>query len=133
MYDSELLFDKYISDMQDELLALKTFHPRPLGAFDFYTDTLDFEANFDEFDFVDINITVTVEADGKMPVVQIGIDTPAKCWRPEIDGITISDDFTTWTYHIIWNLIYGYSAQKTDVNFGVISSVPIDSITWEYA
>lgn len=134
MYNGEYEFDNMLTDMEREVLELKTAHQRPLGALNFFSaeDTFTINLNYSygiyyrEF-YIIVKIATPVTTP---PIVQTGWNTPPNFFLTELIETSISADYTTWTYKL--DLL---SENQSSANFkvGVKSSQPIISITRTYA
>lgn len=132
MNDNEREFDKMLLDMEAEVLALKTAHQRPLGALNFFRDSLDFTVVIAAGDYGKaILITVNIETPtAKPPIVQAGWEIPNTFYDITILDMNVNANYDTWTYKLY--LDNDGSAQNVPFNFAAISSQPILSIDWSY-
>lgn len=134
MYNAEFEYDRYLKDMEREVLDLKTAHQRPLGALNFFSKQTSFTVNlqysygsyYREF-YVVVKIT---KPTAKPPIVQTGWNTPANFFMVDFIDFSVSGDYETWTYKFdLLSNTYSSALMK----IGVKSSQPIESITWRYA
>lgn len=130
--DGEAEFARLLKSMEDEVLALKTAHQRPLGALDFFTKEVtlpitltdqygigSYVANF----WVDVKV---IESEVKPPIVQVGWDIPEGFMNVELYDNTVSADYTTFSYKCSLSSLTLTSAQ---FKVSALSSMPIESIT----
>ena len=133
MGDNEVEYARMLKKMENEILALKTAHQRPLGALNFFKDTLNFNINL-SYSFgiyvANINVVVTIaEPSVVPPIVQTGWDIPPGFYSVNFQDLNISGDYSTWTYQL--QFISSTTSSAT-VKIGTLSSQPIESITWSY-
>lgn len=133
MNNGEYEFDKYLKEMEAEATNLKTAHQRPLGALNFFTKKIEFTVNLNyeygsyyrRFDVV-VKIATPIATP---PILQPGWDTPSGFYFVNLDGINISNDYTTYTYKMDLNSM---DISSGLIKFSALSSQPIESITWSY-
>ena len=132
MNDAERELAQMFNNMEKEILALKTAHKRPLGALNFFRDSLDFTIVIGAGDYgKGITIVVQVETPtAKPPIVQAGWNIPSGFYDTSILDMNANANYDIWTYKIYIN--NDGSAQNVPFNFTAISSQPILSITWSY-
>lgn len=132
MYNGEAELVKMIKDMEAEILALQTAHQRPLGALNFFKKSVNIPVNLQYsygIYYADIKITVRVRTPSvKPPIVQTGWDVPAGFNTVWFSEATTNADYSEWTYEMALN---SNNITSTTFNVGVVSSQPIESITWE--
>ena len=131
MNDAEYEYAKMLTSMEKEVLDLKTAHLRPLGALNFFykqeTLTIPLTYSYGMYE-AEVYIRTSVEPAGAgAPIVQIGWDRIDHVMS-ELFDFTISGDYSSWTYRV-W--IYSNSANSVNLPVSVISSQPINSISWE--
>lgn len=133
MNNGEYEFDKYLREMENEVVNLKTAHQRPLGALDFFKKSVDFNLNLPyQYGSYSATINVIVKITtptAKPPIVQTGWNIPPNFFSVDFMDFSVSNDYETWTYQL-----YLSNQSVSSVNFKVssISSQPIESITWSY-
>ncbi len=133
MNDGEYEYAKLLKNLENEVLAIKTAHQRPLGALNFFIETIQFDVSltysygsyYRQFKVVVKNALPIA----KPPIMQPMIDTPAGFYFTSIDDSVVDSNYTTWTYTLS---LVSMSISSATIKFGVISSQPIDSITWSY-
>lgn len=135
MNDAEHEYDRLVKSMEDEVLALKTAHQRPLGALNFFKKTLDFDValteNFGVY-VATFNVVVQIAKPSvKPPIVQTGWDTPAGFYYVTYLDFSTDSDYATWTYKL--RLLTNDTIPSATMKVGALSSQPIESITWSYA
>lgn len=134
MNNGEYEIDRYIKEMSDEVLALKTAHQRPLGALDFFKQSLNFTVNLSESYGVyatDFSVVVKIATTAtKPPIVQAGWNTPAGFLKVDFLDLNISSDYETYIYKL--ELLTNQTITSANMNFTVISSQPIINIEWSY-
>lgn len=132
MNNGEAELAKMIKDMEAEILALQTAHQRPLGALNFFKKSVNIPVNLQYYYgiyYADIKITVRVRTPSvKPPIVQTGWDVPAGFNTVWFSEATTNADYSEWTYEMALN---SNNITSTTFNVGVVSSQPIESITWE--
>lgn len=135
MNDAEREYDRLVKSMENEVLALKTAHQRPLGALNFFKDAIDFDVDLTESFGVRIatfNVVVEIATPAVTPpIVQAGWDTPAGFYYVTYLYSSISGDYSVWTYRL--RLLTTNPIAQANMKFGATSSQPIESITWSYA
>lgn len=133
MHNGEYEFDRLIKSMEREVLDLKTAHQRPLGTLNFFSDELSFTVAMQYTSGTyhrDFEVVVTIaEPIAKPPIVQAGWDTPSGFTFVETIGFSNSGDYTTWTYQL---RLVSTSISSVAMKFGVVSSQPIENLTWSY-
>jgi len=132
MNDQERQFDNLIKKMEREVRDLKTAHQRPLGALDFYLDTLSFDVNIQSGAYgvsfyVDVQLK---EPTAKPPIAQIGYNIPNGFYDVSVMSRSVDAKYTTWTYRLM--LSNNGSAQTVNIRVGAISAQPILGISWRY-
>lgn len=129
--NSEREFNNSLKKIKSEILYLKTAHQRPLGALDFFEDSVSFDVTLSEYyGIYSANITVTVTIDipaVTSPIVQTGWEVPNGFYSVFYYGASVSEDYSTWTYDLT---LTSTSATSASMKVGAISSQPIESITW---
>lgn len=133
MNNGEYEFDKYLKAMEDEVLNLKTAHQRPLGTLNFFIKTIQFTISLNyEYGSYYRQFKIVIKNDSpiaKPPIIQPMIDTPSGFYFTSIDDSSVDANYTTWTYTLS---LTSMSISSAIIKFGIISSQPIDSITWSY-
>lgn len=135
MSDAEREYDQLIKNMENEVLALKTAHQRPLGALNFFKKSLDFNVNLTESYGIYVatfNVVVNIAApEVRPPIVQSGWDTPAGFFYIEYLDFSNNSNYSTWSYK--FRVLTQDATSSATIKFGAVSSQPINSITWSYA
>lgn len=133
MKNGEYEFATMLNEMENEVLALKTAHQRPLGALDFFKDSIQFTVNLNSqygTYYREFEVVVKIaEPTAKPPILQPAIDTPAGFFVVWLDDVSASLNYDTWTYRMY---LISPNTSSGVVKFGVLSSQPIESITWSY-
>ena len=123
-----------IKKIKRELTNLKTAHDRPLGTLDFFNKSINFTVNLTSAYGVyvaTIDVVVNVETPTVTPpIVQTGWDTPSGFLYVEFMNLTISNDYSSWTYKL--QILTTSSTATATMKVGCISSQKIESITWSY-
>lgn len=130
MNDAEREFDSLLKGMEKEVLDLKTAHQRPLGVLNFFKQSVSIPVSLIYmYGIYSANILLTVEVEpaNKPPIVQCGWDIPNGFNQVFSYGITVSFDYSQWTYDLTIDSI---NISSTTLNVGVISSQPIKNISW---
>lgn len=136
MNNGERELDQFIANIENELTALKTAHERPLGALDFFhgynSFSVDLTSSYGVY-AATINVVVKIAVPSVTPpIVQTGWDTPSGFYQVNFLEFTTSANYSTWIYKL--QLIApGTVITSATMKIGVISSQPIESITWSYA
>lgn len=134
MNNGEYEFDKYLKEMEAEATNLKTAHQRPLGALNFFKESLGFAVNLTEsygVYAVDFYVTVTIATPTtKPPIVQTGWSVPAGFIRVYFIDLNVSSDYTTWQYQL--QLLTDQVVSSAPMNITTLSSQPIIDISWGY-
>lgn len=124
-----------IKKIKRELTNLKTAHDRPLGTLDFFNKSINFTVNLTSSYGVyvaTIDVVVNVETPTVTPpIVQTGWDTPSGFLYVEFMNLTISNDYSSWTYKL--QILTTSSTATATMKVGCISSQKIESITWSYS
>ena len=133
MGDAEVEFNKMLSKIEDEILALKTAHQRPLGALNFFKKSESFGVTLTPslgIYAAEIYIHVKIaEPATKPPIVQTGWDTPPHFYSVSFQNLVVSADYSEWTYELQF---ISSTVSSLMLNVSTLSSQPIESITWEY-
>lgn len=129
MNDGEYEYARMLKEMENEVLALKTIHQRPLGTLNFFhlSETFTLTIGAGEFGVAFTIIVKTAEPVAKPPLAQVGWDIPSGFFDVTIVNMSMNMDYDTWTYELY--LSSDGSAQTVTFKVGVISSQPIISIT----
>ena len=131
--NGELEYAKLLKEMEHEVTNLKTAHQRPLGALNFFVDKITFGVDLDyEYGVYRAEFRVVVKIAtpvAKPPILQPEWDTPANFPRIFVDSFVISADYETWTYNMS---LTSASISSATIKFGVLSSQPIENISWSY-
>ncbi|WP_407457172.1 hypothetical protein [Fibrobacter sp.] len=135
MHNGEYQIDRYIKEMEDEVLALKTAHQRPLGTLDFFKKSLSFTVNLSEsygvyaVDFIVVVKIATPTT--KPPIVQCGWSTPTGFLKVDFLDFSVSSDYETYSYKL--ELLTSQTIDSANMNFTALSSQPIISVNWSYS
>lgn len=129
MKDGEYEYAKMLKEMENEVLALKTAHQRPLGTLNFFQKSQNFTLNIGAGDYgIFFYITVKIaEPSVKPPITQVGWEIPNGFYDVSIIDMTVNANYDTWTYRLFLNS--DEYAKTVNFKVGVISSQPITSIT----
>ena len=129
MKDGEYEYAQILKEMENEILALKTAHQRPLGTLNFFQKSETFSLNIEAGSY-GIYFTIEVEVakpTAKPPITQVGWEIPSGFYDVTIVDMSVSGDYDIWTYELFLNS--DEYAHNVDFKVGVISSQPINSIT----
>lgn len=133
MGNNEYEFAKMLKEMENEVLALKTAHQRPLGTLDFFSDKISFGVTLNyEYGvyYREFNVVVKIATPTTTPpILQPSWDTPQGFYTVWLNSINISNDYTTYTYNMY---LLDATLSSATIKFGALSSQPIESITWSY-
>lgn len=129
MNDGEYEYATMLKEMENEVLALKTAHQRPLGTLNFFQKSQTFTLNISAGDYgIDFTITVKIaEPTAKPPITQVGWEIPSGFYDVTIVNMSVNGDYDTWTYELFLNS--DEYAHTVSFKVGVVSSQPIISIT----
>ena len=133
MNDGEYEFDRMLKSMENEVLALKTAHQRPLGTLNFFRKDLSFNVEIAAGDYsVGFYIDITIATPSVIPpIVQAGWNVPSGFFETTFEGMNTSGDYSVWTYAL--SLSNDNSAAQTiNIKTMALSSQPIIGISWRY-
>ena len=133
MGNGEYEFAQMLSQMENEVLALKTAHQRPLGTLNFFQSNTAFNVNINAGEYsayFKISIKIAPPS-AKPPILQAGWEIPSGFYDVTLINTTINSNYDLWEYTLgISNS--NASAQTVPFSVGVVSSQPILEINWEY-
>lgn len=133
MNDGEYEYDRLLKSMENEVLALKTAHQRPLGTLNFFRKSLDFNVEiaagaYSVGFYIDVKIgTPSV----RPPIVQAGCSIPNGFFETTYEGMTTNGDYSVWSYALSLSNDNS-SAQTINVKATALSSQPITELSWRY-
>lgn len=131
MNSAEREFDSLLTDMEREILALKTAHQRPLGVLNFFRKTETFMVNL-ENDYgswysATVNIKIRTDPSNRPPIFQIGYDIPSGVRQIIRNKAQYSNNYSEWEYELY---ISARGISTMPFTAGAVCSQPIRNIEW---
>lgn len=132
MNNGEYEYAETLKNIENEILALKTAHQRPLGALNFFQKSTTLNISIEAGDYGrEFDLIVKIETPtAKPPITQVGWEIPSGFYDVSIINMSVNNNYDTWTYRLFLN--NDGSAQNVSFRVGVVSSQPINSITRSY-
>ena len=131
MNSAEREFDLLLTEMESEILALKTAHQRPLGVLNFFRKTKTFTVNltpeYGSWYEATINLVIKTEASSKPPIFQMGYNIPRGVRQIYKNSATHNYDYSEWEYEL-YILENGITSLQFTVS--AVCSQPVKSIEW---